>query len=168
MPVTSPPRRAAPAIVVVGAVAVALGLLTGCTAAPPQAPVPTTPAAAASAPAPTPEPTPAPEATPPDPSPSPTVDRGPALESATWGEDEGGRSLAVVPAPWVRTAEDFAAVDQLWAELVETYPEADSPGMYDQLVCHVVGAPEKDSWNLEPWRPDVGLPAVMRARCNPR
>ncbi len=103
----------------------------------------------------------------PSPSPSPTADHGPALVSATWGEAEGGRSLAVVPADWVRTAEDFTAVEALWAEIVEAQPEADTPVMYDQLVCHAVGARDKGAWNLEPWRPDVGLVAVLRARCNP-
>ncbi|QAY71942.1 DUF2599 domain-containing protein [Xylanimonas protaetiae] len=105
-----------------------------------------------------------------DPSPTtgPTVDHGPALESATWGEREGGRSLIVVPAPWVRTSGDLAAVDALWAEVLAVHPDADTPGMEDQLVCHALGAPDKDTWNLEPWRPDVGLVAVLQARCNPR
>jgi hypothetical protein len=39
--------------------------------------------------------------------------------------------------------------------------------MHDQLVCHGIGAPDKATWNLEPWRPDVGLLAVLAAGCNP-
>ncbi len=39
--------------------------------------------------------------------------------------------------------------------------------MHDQLTCHALGAPDKETWNLEPWRPDVGLLAVLAAACNP-
>jgi hypothetical protein len=34
-------------------------------------------------------------------------------------------------------------------------------------VCHAVGAPDKSTWNLEPWRPDVGLILTATAQCNP-
>lgn len=91
-----------------------------------------------------------------------------AVRSATWADldDEGGRSLAVVPSTWARGG--GLVVDALlWAQLVAAQPEADSQGMHDQLTCHQIGAPEKESWNLEPWRPDVGLVQAMLARCNP-
>ena len=89
-----------------------------------------------------------------------------ALASADWGEREGGRSLAVVPTPWARTAGD-AGLALLWHQIVTSHPDADTATMFDQLVCHALGAPGKDAWNLEPWRPDVGLVAVLLARCNP-
>lgn len=91
-----------------------------------------------------------------------------ALGSAVWAqrEGEGGRSLAVVPEPWVRGAGD-AALDLLAAQVVAVAPEADSATMRDQLRCHHIGAPDKASWNLEPWRPDVGLFGTVAARCNP-
>ncbi|WP_182112849.1 MULTISPECIES: DUF2599 domain-containing protein [unclassified Actinotalea] len=88
------------------------------------------------------------------------------LESATWGDREGGRSLAVDPTPWARTS-GLAAIALLEAQLVAMEPEAGTPVMHDQLVCHAVGAPDKKTWNLEPWRPDVGLIGVLAARCNP-
>ncbi|MCL1898320.1 MAG: DUF2599 domain-containing protein, partial [Micrococcales bacterium] len=112
--------------------------------------------------------------------PSPTASAAstnqPALVSANWAErgDEGGRTLMVVPAPWVRQAMrggqlelGQAALEQLWAELVAAEPQADLPTMHNQLTCHGLGAPDKSSWNLEPWRPDVGLAATILARCNP-
>jgi Protein of unknown function (DUF2599) len=89
------------------------------------------------------------------------------LASATWGEREGGRSLAVVPTAWAREAGQ-AGRTVLWDELVESVPGADTPVMHDQLVCHALGAPDKAEWNLEPWRPDVGLVDVLAAGCNPR
>ncbi|MFI2704385.1 DUF2599 domain-containing protein [Cellulosimicrobium composti] len=89
-----------------------------------------------------------------------------ALRSTGWGEREGGRSLAVDPTAWARTAGQ-AGRELVWAQVVAAEPEADSPTMRDQLVCHAVGAPGKATWNLEPWRPDVGLLDTMAARCNP-
>ncbi|WP_369370645.1 DUF2599 domain-containing protein [Promicromonospora sp. Populi] len=89
-----------------------------------------------------------------------------AIESATWGENEGGRSLAVDPTDWVRHAGE-AGLDLIRTQLVATEPEADSAPMDDQLVCHAMGAPDKGTWNLEPWRPDVGLILTAAAHCNP-
>ena len=34
-------------------------------------------------------------------------------------------------------------------------------------VLDAIGAPDKATWNLEPWRPDVGLFAVLAGACNP-
>lgn len=89
-----------------------------------------------------------------------------ALARADWGEREGGRSLAVVPTPWARAAGD-AALELLWHQATTAQPEAGTATMHDQLVCHALGAPDKDAWNLEPWRPDVGLLETLLARCNP-
>lgn len=89
-----------------------------------------------------------------------------AIDSATWGENEGGRSLAVDPADWARHAGQ-AGLDLVGAQLVAAEPEAGSATMSDQLVCHAVGAPDKVTWNLEPWRPDVGLILTAAAQCNP-
>ncbi|MCM0640494.1 DUF2599 domain-containing protein [Cellulomonas wangsupingiae] len=88
------------------------------------------------------------------------------LENATWGEAEGGRSLAVVPAPWVRTG-SLAAQQALASRLAVAEPEAASPSMQAQLWCHVLGARDKASWNLEPWRPEVGTATMLTTRCNP-
>lgn len=89
-----------------------------------------------------------------------------AVEGTDWGDREGGGSLAVVPTDWARGAGQ-AGTDLVWAELVAADPGVDTATMHDQLECHAIGAPDKDSWNLEPWRPDVGLVATMAARCNP-
>ncbi|GAB2476121.1 DUF2599 domain-containing protein [Xylanimonas ulmi] len=88
------------------------------------------------------------------------------IVSATWGEREGGRSVAVAPTGWARRAGD-AGRELVWAELIAAEPEADTTTMRDQLICHTIGAPDKATWNLEPWRPEVGLLATMAARCNP-
>ncbi|MHA3946559.1 DUF2599 domain-containing protein [Cellulomonas bogoriensis] len=90
---------------------------------------------------------------------------GQGAQSMTWGIREGGRSLIVVPTDWARAA-GAAGVEAVWAQMQDD-DEAATTTMYDQLLCHGLGAPDKDSWNLEPWRPDVGLLAVLAAACNP-
>jgi hypothetical protein len=103
------------------------------------------------------------------PSPAPVVHER-AVISAVWvgyDDDEGGRSLHVTPEPWVRD-DGMLAFDVTAAELEALYPAAGTASMRNQLLCHMIGARDKATWNLEPWRPDVGLQAVLEARCNPR
>ena len=88
------------------------------------------------------------------------------VRSATWGNREGGRSLAVDPTPWARQS-GLVGEETAWAQLVASEPEAGSRTMRDQFDCHSLGATDKATWNLEPWRPDVGFLATAAARCNP-
>ncbi len=83
----------------------------------------------------------------------------------TWLKRSGTRSLRVTPT-WVARGW-FSGGDQIWAEVVEREPDADTPGMRDQLVCHVRFAPAKQAWFLEPDRPAVGYAATVLAACNP-
>lgn len=89
-----------------------------------------------------------------------------AVGSATWGEADGGRSLLVVPADWVRGG-SLAAQHALASQLAARWPDAASASMQAQLWCHVLGAPDKASWNLEPWRPEVPTATLLATRCNP-
>ncbi|MFC8731732.1 DUF2599 domain-containing protein [Luteimicrobium sp. NPDC057192] len=86
--------------------------------------------------------------------------------SATWGVNEGGKSIAVDANAWAR-ASSHAGAEATWSALVVEQPDANKPGMHDQLLCHALGVPDKPTWNLEPWRPDVGLLATLAASCNP-
>jgi len=87
------------------------------------------------------------------------------VASATWVSRSGVRSLRVVPTAAGRTAAVDAA--QLWAQVLALRPDADTPGMQDQLSCHVRFAPAKTAWFLEPARPAVGYAATVAAGCNP-
>lgn len=90
-----------------------------------------------------------------------------ALVSATWADNvEGGRSLQVDPTEFGRSG-TAAALDAVRAELTAAEPEAATTVMDHQLRCHALGAPDKPTWNLEPWRPDVGYLEYLLARCNP-
>ncbi|UZN02603.1 DUF2599 domain-containing protein [Cellulomonas sp. S1-8] len=89
-----------------------------------------------------------------------------AVASATWGEADGGPSLLVVPAGWVRRG-SLAAQQALVSQVAQTVPEAASASMQAQLWCHVLGAPDKASWDVEPWRPEVSTATMLLTRCNP-
>lgn len=89
-----------------------------------------------------------------------------AVGSATWGDADGGRSLLVVPAGWVRDG-SLAAQQALVSQVAAAEPEAASASMQAQLWCHVLGAPDKRSWNVEPWRPEVSTATLLLTRCNP-
>jgi hypothetical protein len=122
-------------------------------------------------PAPTQEPTQMPTPDPaPDPTPSPTPGTTnpsePAIRSAHWVERSDGPSLFVDPAEWVRLGGQ-AEWEQAMDELAALHPEAASESMRNQFICHAVGAPDKETWNLEPWREDIGLLGFALAACNP-
>jgi hypothetical protein len=91
-----------------------------------------------------------------------------------WGDMS---SLRVYPTPSGRAEAGevgiakTAAGGEAWDEVVAAAPDADTPGMRDQFLCHWQFAefaqPGKTSWNLEPWRPVVDAAAMVAARCNP-
>lgn len=88
------------------------------------------------------------------------------VSGVEWGDREGGRSLAVTPTSWGR---DAGATSRTygWADVVRLEPSADTTVMRNQFLCHVDGARQKDTWNLEPWRPEISFVGYLLARCNP-
>ncbi|MBK8755937.1 MAG: DUF2599 domain-containing protein [Actinomycetales bacterium] len=87
------------------------------------------------------------------------------VSSASWVTRSGVRGLKVVPTTAGRTAGVDA--EAVWQAVLRVRPDADTPGMHDQLVCHVEFASTKGAWYLEPARPDVGYAATVAAACNP-
>lgn len=95
----------------------------------------------------------------------------PLIDHITWTDGIDGPRLQVYPTEAGRR-EAFPDTDErAWQEVLMHAPDADTPGMRDQFVCHWVWArmmqPNKESWNLEPWRPAVGYQATVEASCNP-
>lgn len=150
-----------------GLAALALAALTGCaaTAAEEAAPVVTT-TTTTTRPASKPPATIAPPTT--------TVDVYadlPLIDHVTWTETTDGPRLLVVPTVAGRRTTSPGNDERAWQEVLALDAGADAPGMRDQFVCHWVWArmvaPDKPSWNLEPWRPAVGYQATVSANCNP-
>lgn len=98
----------------------------------------------------------------------------PYIDHTRWVKWDGKSSLRVYPTPAGRKASGPASVPQgneAWSEVVIDAPDADTPGMRAQFLCHWYFAqaalPGKVSWNLEPWRPVVDDAAMVSAKCNP-
>ena len=70
-----------------------------------------------------------------------------------------------------QTAGTTAEADEAWAEVLAMSPDADTPGMRMQFLCHWQFAdsrsPARPSWNLEPWRPVVDDADMVASGCNP-
>lgn len=101
--------------------------------------------------------------------PPPYVDH---VEWAKWGDLS---SLRVFPTASGRDTSGRPGTalqaDQAWAEVLTLSPDAAIAGMREQFVCHwkfaEIFEPGKTSWNLEPWRPEVGEQEMVAAGCNP-
>ena len=98
----------------------------------------------------------------------------PYIDHTAWAQFGGKSSLRVYPTRAGRRASGPASVPQgneAWLEVVADAPDADTPGMQAQFLCHWYFAeaarPGKASWNLEPWRPVVDDAAMVSAKCNP-
>ncbi|MFX0576327.1 DUF2599 domain-containing protein [Nocardia nepalensis] len=95
----------------------------------------------------------------------------PLIDHTTWTEGVDGARLLVFPTQAGRHETFPNTEERAWQEVLGQSPDADTPGMRDQFVCHWVWArmvqPNKESWNLEPWRPAVGYQATVQAACNP-
>ncbi|MEV6280030.1 DUF2599 domain-containing protein [Nocardia sp. NPDC051832] len=95
----------------------------------------------------------------------------PLIDRTEWTAALDGDRLLVFPTVAGRQTSAPGSDERAWQEVVTATPDADSPGMRDQFICHWVWArlvqPNKPSWNLEPWRPAVGYQATVDASCNP-
>ncbi|WP_433492917.1 DUF2599 domain-containing protein [Nocardia grenadensis] len=106
--------------------------------------------------------------------PTPTVDPyagQPLIDHLEWTENAAGPRLMVHPTRAGRDTTYPGADIRAWQEIRTADPAADTPGMWDQFRCHWewarLVAPDKPTWNLEPWRPSVGYDATVDAACNP-
>ena len=99
----------------------------------------------------------------------------PFVDHTEWAQWGGRPSLRVFPTPSGRMAArqpwTTALADEAWAEVLADSPDADTPGMRAQFICHwqfaELAQPGKISWNLEPWRPVVDDAEMVASRCNP-
>ena len=103
--------------------------------------------------------------------PDPSSLPAPYIASATWSSSPYGRTLMIGPTDSGRRTAGLRDADRAWQEVLRLAPDADSPGMRAQFVCHWDFArtlePDKPTWNIEPWRPVVDELGMLTAGCNP-
>jgi hypothetical protein len=107
-----------------------------------------------------------------DPSASPSP---PYIADVHWVHSSHHPSLHVYPTRAGRAASilpnSTAQGDEAWGEVLALAPDAATPGMRAQFMCHWAYAemaePGKTSWDLEPWRPVVDDQQMIAAGCNP-
>jgi hypothetical protein len=103
------------------------------------------------------------------------IPKGLFIDKAVWKND----TLRVYPTTfgryvWGPYHQEMG--EMAWTEVIIRAPAADTPGMRDQFFCHWdfvrlpikdVGAPHKESWNLDSNRPSIGYWPTVMHRCNP-
>ncbi len=91
------------------------------------------------------------------------------VASARWHHVTAGWWLAITPtACGRRTA--ATARSAAFNEAIRRGGRGapDRRSLYWQFVCHAEFAASKPTWDIEAWRPDVGLLATIVASCNPK
>ena len=99
----------------------------------------------------------------------------PYVDHVQWAKWADLSSLRVYPTDAARRASlqpgTDAQADEAWSEVLTLSPDADTPGMQAQFLCHWHYAeliePGKVSWNLEPWRNVVSDQEMVASGCNP-
>ena len=98
----------------------------------------------------------------------------PFIDHTQWAQWHGLASLRVFPTPSARTVSTQGGTvpaNEAWAEVLALSPDADTPGMRAQFICHwefaELAQPGKTSWDLEPWRPVVDDQTMVASGCNP-
>ena len=110
-----------------------------------------------------------------DPRPETPVYSPPFIDHTQWSQWGRLTSLRVYPTSSGRLTSRqpgaVAAGDEAWSEVLRMAPDADTPGMRAQFLCHwqfaEMAQPGKTSWNLEPWRPVVDDTEMVATGCNP-
>jgi hypothetical protein len=100
----------------------------------------------------------------------------PYIDHVTWVSYSGLPTLRVYPTAAGREvagemAKTATQTEEAWGEVLAQAPDADTPGMRSQFLCHwrfaEFAQPGKTSWDLEPWRPAVDDNTMLLAGCNP-
>ncbi len=100
----------------------------------------------------------------------------PYVDYVRWVSYDGLPTLRVYPTAAGREvagelAKTAAQSDEAWAEVIALAPDADTPSIREQFLCHwrfaEFAEPGKTSWDLESWRPAVDDSTMILTGCNP-
>ncbi|RBY95320.1 hypothetical protein DQ237_14715 [Blastococcus sp. TF02-8] len=90
------------------------------------------------------------------------------ISSVSRVNNREGLTYAVRPTVFGRAAAEWIHASYGWSEAVSKGVPS-RQGLKEQYVCHPMSqvARVKSSWNLDTWRPTVGLMRTLAAACNP-
>ncbi|WP_375544643.1 MULTISPECIES: DUF2599 domain-containing protein [Brevibacterium] len=76
----------------------------------------------------------------------------------------------ITPTVAGRAAPSAVHASTGWNEAVRKGVKKPTAGLKQQYVCHPMSkiARVKSTWNIEAWRPTVGLARTVAALCNPK
>lgn len=93
------------------------------------------------------------------------------IAAAQWITRADGISLETTPTDCARrnqpSSDHAFATDELIDKWSSDSRFTNPKGMRDQFLCHFKNAPSEATWNLEPWRENVGMAKTEAAYCNP-
>lgn len=99
------------------------------------------------------------------------------FNSSTWIDRGGDHPISLSldhtnyfyegPTQWDSAVRALDAWDKVKAIHSGDSNWSNEGGLEDQFICHVQYAANKNPWNIEPSRPDVGLTATVLSLCNP-
>lgn len=96
------------------------------------------------------------------------------FSSGTWITRDGKISLSLTHKPYLlsgTTNDKMFKMSDSWNKVVAKHKGSshwkNQNSLYNQYACHYGYAPYKNPWNIEPWRPDVGLTKTIAKACNP-
>lgn len=98
------------------------------------------------------------------------------ISSATWKQYTEGWTLLVAPTTWARSWPGNYDVGLAgWHELYDKYHNrglnTNLQGMQRQYICRqqlvAIRYPNKETWNLDEWRPNYSHIQTVNSQCNP-
>lgn len=93
------------------------------------------------------------------------------FSSGSWVNRENGICLSLAHTGWAYTGCPTGLITWSWNTVVNKFSSSshwtNEQGMAEQYQCHVNFATTKNPWNLEPWRPAVGVFETIEKECNP-
>lgn len=94
---------------------------------------------------------------------------GTPIQSVTRSTERNQPRWIITPTALGRVIDPAAHETTGWREAVAR-GVANRTGLYQQFICHPMSglARAKGTWNVEQWRPTVGLGNTLGALCNPQ
>lgn len=96
------------------------------------------------------------------------------FSSGKWITRSGKISLSLTHKPYLlsgSTNDKMLKLSDSWNKVVAKHKSSkhwkNQTSLYNQYACHYGYAPFKNPWNIEPWRPNVGIAKTIAKRCNP-